>query len=700
MKSRRRRLSVEPLEDRMNPASAGQIYATGMFLQGLLQADNSWMFLPAARSMVQGYFTNVYQQAIETIPQGGLVGAMASQEADFARFASNLIGFNLTGASVTPPPVSSTPSIGPASPAHSFVSISPTSVAVGGTSTVTLTAVDASGNLLTTGGGTVTFGLGSGTAQGTFGTVTDNHNGSYTATFTANAAGTNTIIGSFNGQALTTTAPTITVTTSAAADPSQSTVTASPSSFAIGGTSTVTLTAKDASGNALTVGGATVVFGLGVGTATGTFSTVTDNGNGTYSATLTGTGAGTNTITATLNGQTVTSTLPGITVTPAGTADPAQSSVALSPTSIATGGTSTVTLTARDASGNALTAGGATVTFGLGTGTAQGNFSVVTDNGNGTYTATFIGTTAGTNTVTATINGQSLTSVAPTITVVGPADPTQSSTSVNPASVQVGGTATVTLTAKDASGNPLTTGGATVLFSLSTGVGQGTFGTVTDNGDGTYSATFTGTTAGTNTITTTLNGQAVTTTAPTITVVAPADPTQSVVSLAPTSIPTGSTSTVTLTTKDASGNPLTVGGSTVVFSLGVGTAQGTFGTVTDNGDGTYSASFTGTTTGTNTVTATINGQAVTTTAPTITVTTPVCGSSPVHSFAVTRFDPNGRHQHRNPDRERRQRHAVDDRRVHRHLCAGYRNCSRDLWHNHRQWRRHLHRDVHRHHAGR
>ena len=36
----------------------------------------------------------------------------------------------------------------------------------------------------------VAFGLGSGSSSGTFGTVTDNHDGTYTATFTGSTAGT------------------------------------------------------------------------------------------------------------------------------------------------------------------------------------------------------------------------------------------------------------------------------------------------------------------------------------------------------------------------------------------------------------------------------------------------------------------------------------------------------------------------------
>src|SRR5262249_57301012 len=93
----------------------------------------------------------------------------------------------------------------------------------------------------------------------------------------------------------------------------------------------------------------------------------------------------------------------------------------------------------------------------------SGTFSNVTDNHNGTYTATFTGTTAGTNTITATLNGKAVTAK-PTVTITAAPDLAQSIVSVSPSSVVAGGTATVTLTAKNASGTQLTTGGATVLF--------------------------------------------------------------------------------------------------------------------------------------------------------------------------------------------------------------------------------------------
>jgi adhesin/invasin len=304
----------------------------------------------------------------------------------------------------------------PVSLAQSTVSVSPSSVASGSAATVTLTAIDADGTPETGGGLTVAFGLGSGsTSGGSFGAVTDNGDGTYSATFTGTTAGTpTTITATINGSAVTSTLPTVTVTPGPV-NLAQSTVSVTPGSIASGDTATVTLTARDAAGNRETSGGLTVLFGLGSGGSAGSFGAVTDNGDGTYTATFTGTAT---TITATIDGGAVTSTLPSITVTP-GPVSLAQSTVSVSPSSVATGGAATVTLTARDAAGNRETSGGLTVTFGLaGDGDSSGSFGAVTDNGDGTYTATFTGTTAGTpTTLTATIGGDLVTSPLPTITV-------------------------------------------------------------------------------------------------------------------------------------------------------------------------------------------------------------------------------------------------------------------------------------------
>ncbi len=65
------------------------------------------------------------------------------------------------------------------------------------------------------------------------------------------------------------------------------------------------------------------------------------------------------------------------------------------------------------------------------------------------------------------------------------------------ASVLSGAIATLTLRARDAFGNDLTTGGLNVVFSVTGGTSTGTIGPTVDHGDGTYTAPFTGVLAGT-----------------------------------------------------------------------------------------------------------------------------------------------------------------------------------------------------------
>jgi hypothetical protein len=81
-------------------------------------------------------------------------------------------------------------------PANSTISVSPPGP--NGTSTVTVQAVDANGNNLTTGGATVVLA----TSFGQLGPVTDNGNGTYTATLIFNAPGTATVTGTLNGSAI------------------------------------------------------------------------------------------------------------------------------------------------------------------------------------------------------------------------------------------------------------------------------------------------------------------------------------------------------------------------------------------------------------------------------------------------------------------------------------------------------------------
>jgi hypothetical protein len=214
---------------------------------------------------------------------------------------------------------------------------------------------------------------------------------------------------------------------------------------------------------------------------------------------------GGSTIATTVNGQPITSTPPVISVTP-GTASAAKSILAAfgGTTQVVSGSAITLTLQAVDAYGNLETAGGLAVAFKLVSAKGGlGTFSKVTDNKNGTYSVTFTGTIAGSNTIEATIAGVKVTAtVAVTVTPGSYSLAKSVVTVAKPGSVAPGKTIAVLLQTKDAAGNNLTTdllGSETISFALanSTG-GKGTFSAATYMGNGEYEATFTATNAGSN----------------------------------------------------------------------------------------------------------------------------------------------------------------------------------------------------------
>jgi hypothetical protein len=96
---------------------------------------------------------------------------------------------------------------GPASAAGSFV-LTPASFSAGGAIAVTLRARDALGNNESTGGLKVKFALAAGSSGGTLGAVIDNHNGTYTATFTSPTLGSDTFTATLNSARVASTATT------------------------------------------------------------------------------------------------------------------------------------------------------------------------------------------------------------------------------------------------------------------------------------------------------------------------------------------------------------------------------------------------------------------------------------------------------------------------------------------------------------
>ncbi|MBM1106465.1 hypothetical protein JQC67_09975 [Aurantibacter crassamenti] len=194
------------------------------------------------------------------------------------------------------------------------------------------------------------------------------------------------------------------------------------------------------------------------------------------------------------------------------------------------------------------------------------------------------------------------------------ADPTNSSTTIVTTSpiVANGSTASaVTVTIADTKGVKFTKSAGTVALSST---GSATISAVTDNADGTYSATVTNTTVEDVTISGTLDGTAITDTAE-ITFSAPpvVDPTNenTTIDATGTTIVDGiSTSTVTVQLADTNGNKFKSSGGVVVLTS---TGSADISAVSDNEDGTYTATVTNNVEQTVTISGTLDGVDITST---------------------------------------------------------------------------------------
>jgi len=233
------------------------------------------------------------------------------------------------------------------------------------------------------------------------------------------SAGVYQVIARQNGGSLADTS----VVTVAAVPVASVSVTPAAPSVQVGQNVQFTATPRDANGNALT--GRVVTWASSDG------AVATVNGSGL----VTGAGAGSATITATSEGQNGAAAVTvSIAIVPV-------ASVTVNPTTanVQIGQTAQLTATTKDSAGNVLT--GRVVTW------ASSAPAVATVSASGLVT----GVAAGTITITAASEGKSGTATV-TVTVVPVA-----SVSVSPAapSVQVGQTAQLTATPRDASGNPL-----------------------------------------------------------------------------------------------------------------------------------------------------------------------------------------------------------------------------------------------------
>jgi invasin-like protein/Big-like domain-containing protein/calcineurin-like phosphoesterase family protein len=288
---------------------------------------------------------------------------------------------------------------------------------------------------------------------------------------------------------------------------SNSTVAASPASFTAGaGSSTITVTAKDGTGN--TISGASVsLTSSGSGNSL-TPSSGTTNSSGVFTSTFTSTVAESKTVSATINGTAITQTA-AVTVNPASSVSASNSTVGAAPASFAAGGSSTITVTVNDGSGNPLN--GITVSL-----SATGSGNTITQpatatNNSGVTTGTFSSTSAGPHTITAVAGGVTLNQQ-PVVTVTaGTADARQSTVSAQPTSIVVGtGSSTITVMVKDAFGNPIS--GSNVVLAA-TGSGNTLTGGGATNASGVASGALSSTVVESKTVSATADGVAIAQTA-------------------------------------------------------------------------------------------------------------------------------------------------------------------------------------------
>ncbi len=505
----------------------------------------------------------------------------------------------------------------------------------GDTVTFILTTKDAAGNLTGDTNESIHIGnLASGTSDFTAlsGLATDNNDGSYSFTMTADTSGTSTNVAAkltnwagsqfTDVQAITVIPGAVDLGTSTMAF-TESSGTSDDGTVISGDNVTFTLTTKDAAGNLTGDTNETIHIGnlaSGASDFTVVSALATDNNDGTYSLTMSADTSGTaTTVGAKLTnwaGSQFTDT-ESITVIPGPMS--ILSTVSVNNATINSGNTTTVTVQAVDASGNNITAGGETVAIfhsGGGSTFVEAASDPATDVGDGTYTATFTGDTSGSaTTIQAKIGtwagGTLITDTASVTVDPGAFNATNSIMSVSAASIASGATVTVTIQAVDAAGNNITTGGESLEAFYAGGSSTFTTGaaiSMTNVGDGTYTAVFTGDTAGTATNFTAFDGTWGSGTLigdnENVTVIpGTADTTNSSIALVQEAVdsdsPNGTTTAqVQVTLQDAAGNAIS--GETVNISSAQSIA-GISCSGTTNGSGQITCDFTSSTPETKTI---------------------------------------------------------------------------------------------------
>ncbi|RYD95590.1 MAG: hypothetical protein EOP50_07760, partial [Sphingobacteriales bacterium] len=360
--------------------------------------------------------------------------------------------------------------------------------------TITAQMKDANGNNLLTGAYTIAFASSGGTSTGSLSSTLNLGLGVYTSVFTGNVAGTATTVTANSSLPYA-----VNSTVAMTVIPWNIIITSPKTTFAINEMGPLTGRVKDWQGNFVTTGGKGLSLAL-TSSGTGAISSTVDNSDGTYVANFAASAVGTTSATASMTQSFTVSSAPTLTV------EKIHITVTLAAASVFSGSNVVATATLRNGSGQLVTGTGYTISFSTsGGGSTVTSVSAVSEVSTGVYQTTYQGVLAGAATTVSASSSQSyqLTASA-SLTVVPSSNISSSLSTLTISSSTVRSNQAVNLTAvlKDAAGN-LVPGltGVTLTKSSGAGIGTGTFSGVTDSGNGTYTAGFTGLAQGATAVT-------------------------------------------------------------------------------------------------------------------------------------------------------------------------------------------------------
>jgi adhesin/invasin len=522
------------------------------------------------------------------------------------------------------------------------------------TNSVNAHITDANGNPVAN--QTVSFAIASGT--GSFvgsATVTTNSSGDAQISLTSLVAGTVNITATVNGNSITNGSPAIVIFVAGAPSATAPTtiLTVVTNNAVADGVVTNSVNAHITDANGNPVANQTVTFAIASGT--GSFvgsATVTTNANGDALISLTSLVAGPVNITASVNGNSITNGSPAIVIFVAGGPSVGVVTTLLSVitnNAIADGvATNSVNAHITDVNGNPVA--NQTVTFAIVTGT--GSFvgsATITTNANGDAQISLTSLLPGIVTITATVNGVSITNGSPAavLFVVGPPSVTAPTTilTVVTNNAVADGVATNSVNAHitDANGNPVANQAVTFTMASGSASFVGTT-TVATDANGNALITLTSLVAGNNNVTASVNGNSITNGSPAVVIFVAGGPSTSTSStflavVTNDALANGSaTNSVKAHVTDANGNP--IANQTVTFTIASGNAS-FIGptTISTDANGDAVISLTSTVAGTVDVTATINGNSITNGSPAIlTFTASPDTSDPLTALIVVTTD--------------------------------------------------------------